>query len=82
MQNNFQDGKREHLWVGSRWRCNRRRVDSEEYYKGKLSKVEADWEFLKVRQYRENAGIAFVSFRDKNCVIDAIDEIEIYKVKL
>ena len=44
--------------------------------------MEADWEFLKVRQYRENAGIAFVSFRDKNCVIDAIDEIEIYKVKL
>jgi hypothetical protein len=30
----------------------------------------------------KNAGIAFVSFRDKDCVIQTIDEIDIAKLKL
>jgi hypothetical protein len=35
----------------------------------KLKKVEAELIFLTSLHSKRNAGVAFVSFRDKNCVI-------------
>ncbi len=62
--------------------CLRKKVDAETYYQEKLDKIEAEWQFLKNRQNKENAGVAFVGFRDKNCVGETLEEINIVKSKL
>jgi hypothetical protein len=36
---------------------------------------------LKARQLRENAGLAFISFRDKSCVTESMDELAIIKAR-
>jgi|LauGreDrversion4_2_1035121.scaffolds.fasta_scaffold121316_3 hypothetical protein len=80
MQNHFNDGKkRETLKIG-KWLP--KLVDSEAHFREKLKNVQVQWAELKSRQLKENAGISFVSFRDKSCVSEMIDELEIFKAKL
>ena len=62
--------------------CLKREIDAELYYKHQLEKVSLEWEGLRCLQKSENTGVAFVSFRDKNCVGMTIDEIDIVKAKL
>ena len=45
----------------------------------KLKTAEVELKLLASLNSNKNAGIAFVSFRDKNCVILTIDEIDIAK---
>ena len=71
--------RRETIKVGS-WRA--KSVDAETYYREKLKKVQFEWVQLKNRQLKENAGITFVSFRDKSSVVEIIEEIDILKAKL
>ncbi len=68
--------------VGSRLKCNRRTVDAEEYFKKKLDEVELMWEELKKSVNYSNVGVSFVTFKDKDCVFETIDELELVKTKL
>ena len=76
MQNNFQE-QREQVSVG---RFDK--VDAEGYYQQKYEQVVSEWETLRDSAGGENIGVAFVSFREKECVAETIDEIDIVKAKL
>ena len=68
--------------LGNKLKCNLRSVDAEEYYEKKLEKTREQCETLKKSIEVENSGIAFVSFKDRDCVLDTIAEIETVKPKL
>ena len=78
IQNSYHEGKRETVSVG---RFFAKKIDAEAHYREKLKKAEVDWVELKARQLRENAGVAFVSFRDKSCVAESMEELAITKVR-
>jgi hypothetical protein len=44
--------------------------------------VSREWSLLKARSGNSNTGVAFVSFRDKGCVADSIETIDILKSKV
>lgn len=70
------------ITIGSRFRCNKRAIDAESYYLKKLKSIDKKWEDLKRLAISENIGVAFVSFRGKDCVTETIDEIDIVKTQL
>jgi hypothetical protein len=47
-----------------------------------VKKIQDEFEIVKTRALASNAGIAFVSFKEKDHVLDTIDEIDIVKTKL
>lgn len=59
-----------------------KKVDGEEYYKLRLAEIEEKWDELSKSAESENAGVAFVSFKTRDAVIDTIEEIDIVKTKL
>mmetsp|Transcript_35630 Transcript_35630/g.34658 ORF Transcript_35630/g.34658 Transcript_35630/m.34658 type:complete len:184 (+) Transcript_35630:328-879(+) len=81
MQNLYQE-QREMINLRGRVRCFRRLVDAESYFEKKLEEVEEEWEQLKKSANYQNVGVAFVTFKDKDCVKDTIEELELVKSKL
>lgn len=70
------------IYVGNRLKCQKRLVNAETYFQGKLEKCEKEWEQLKESSLHENIGVAFVAFKEKDSVLETIDEFEIVKTKL
>eukprot|EP00347_Sterkiella_histriomuscorum_P016017 403354814 len=80
-QNSLQ-GFKDMIIRGSRLKCNRQIVDAEAYYEKKLELIEAQWQTIQELATSENIGVAFVSFKEKDCVVSTIDEIDIVQTKL
>jgi len=78
VQNHYQEYK-EYITIGSRLRCDRRTVEAETYYREKLEQTEEEWRRQKELSQTSNIGVAFVSFRNRDCVAQTIDEIDIVK---
>lgn len=68
--------------LGSVWTCNQRQVDAVEHYTRRLEEID-----IKIREIQEqakkmNLGIAFISFKDKECVYETLDEIELVRQRM
>ena len=79
IENEFNPRKRHTIKTGKIFK---KSIDAELYFIKKLKKAQAELKFVQNLENNKNAGIAFVSFRDKDCVIQTIDEIDIAKLKL
>ena len=73
---------KDNIILGSRLWCTRQKRDAEDYYLEKLEEIEAKWQKLQQQATSENIGVAFVSFKDKECVSETIDEFDLVKTKL
>lgn len=81
MRNKY-ESLRETITIGSKLRCNLKTLDAQDYYEKKLDEVKIKWEEMKYISATQNIGIAFVSFREKDCVNETTEEIDIVKTKL
>jgi len=52
------------------------------YYQGKLQEIEGELLVLKEQGNYKNIGCAFVSFKDKNCTYESLEDLETWKIKL
>jgi len=57
-------------------------TDAEDYYSAKMVELKNKWYLKKKALSQKNAGIAFVTFKDKAAANEAIDEIEGLKLSL
>lgn len=81
MQNHYQEN-REVISVSKKHWCSKRVMDAEDYFQKKYDEVQAEWEKVKKSSQHENVGMAFVSFKDKLCVTETIDELDVVKSTL
>ena len=70
------------VWVGERLKCNRKKVNREDYYEEKYQKAVKAWEEARLDHLNRNEGIVIVVFRSSDCVQETIDEIEFLKDKM
>jgi hypothetical protein len=65
------------VWVGSKLKCNRRQVSSEEHYTAKFEKAKANWEEAKDNYKAHNQGIIVLVFRSTEAVHETIKEFSV-----
>lgn len=70
------------MQIGSFIRCNRADIDAEHYYTEERRKVDNYIKDIQARSQNRNMGIAFVSFKERSCVADTLDEIDLVKSNL
>ena len=63
-------------------KCNRRQVKSHEYFEQKFNKAQDNWEKAKTDYQTTNEGVVIVVFRNYDCVVQTIEELDIVKEKL
>lgn len=72
----------EKIRVGSRLRFNSMVVDAENHYATLMGKYKSMLDELRDSAETENIGVAFASFKNKDCVLDTIEQLDIIKNRL
>ena len=57
-------------------------MDAEEYYRERLKEIDAEMKTIQENSKKQNLGIAFISFKDRDCVYDTLEEIELVRQKM
>ena len=70
------------ITTGSAWTCDKRQVDAEEHYRERLEKVDQKMKEIQEQSKKRNLGIAFISFKDRDCVYDTLEEIELVRQRM
>lgn len=78
----FETGKSEIIQVGERLKCNRRTVNSREYFEQKYKKALDTWEKAKDDYKTQNEGVVIVVFKNNDCVKQSIEELDLVKERL
>jgi len=62
--------------------CSAVTVKATEYYKEQIYKVDKEMQEIQAKSKKENLGIAFISFKQRDHVADTLEEIELVKQNL
>lgn len=57
----------------------REQVDAETYYLEMIEKLDVEIKMIQHASKKKNLGFAFISFKNKDCVYETIDEIDLVK---
>ena len=57
-------------------------MDAETYLFNRICAIDQEIMQVKQRNGARNLGLAFISFKEKDCVVETMDEIELVKQKL
>lgn len=79
---NNADGTREIVKLGSRLTFSYREVDAENYLGDVIKECDERIKRIQHDSKKKNLGFAFVSFKNKDCVFETIDEIELVRQNL
>lgn len=75
-------GRRELLQVGSKLTFNQRAVDAEAHLTQTVQECDDKIKQIQQECKKQNLGFAFISFKNKDCVLETIDEIELVRQNL
>ena len=79
---NLSQSGSEQIRIGSRFRFNSMVVDAENHYTTLMTKYKNQLDELRRLYETENIGVAFASFKNKDCVLDTIEQLDIIKNRL
>jgi hypothetical protein len=79
---NIKHNDRHMMDIGSTFKCNKQRVDTEKYLTEKIRDIDAQISDIQAQSKKKNLGFAFISFKEKDCVVETLEEIELVKQNL
>ena len=74
--------ERVEIKLGSYLKCNISSADAESYYQEQLNEIDKEIEKIQHDSKKQNMGFAFVSFKERRCVMETLEEIELVKQDL
>lgn len=77
-KHNLVSTTRETTRVSNGW-FGKKTVDAEIYFQDQIEKLDVEIKQIQSSSKKKNLGFAFISFKNKDCVYETIDEIDLVK---
>jgi hypothetical protein len=68
--------------VGSWWKIGGKQVDAEDHFTKLIDDMDAGIRDIQAYSKKSNLGVAFISFKQRDCVTETLEEIGLVKLNL
>jgi len=81
-RHNHHHSSRQSIVIGAALSCRKQSVDAEGHFQERIKAIDQEIGELQARSKKANLGIAFISFKERDCATETLDEMELVKQNL